>query len=184
MGRIVSLLSRLDKAVQRRFDSVCFFLMSRFGVRKSMIRYFISAVVIVSAGERLLRYALTSTTLSFGRILIEGWMVLVMLRLQRKHFVQDNQAEQRPGTVSLTDIEMKILVWVTQIMKLLCAAVISLSLVAMYFLSSLRNANVVSTMITNLGMLAHFYLIRTPMQPPPAREKSPHAALQPSPVQT
>lgn len=149
-----------------------------------MIRYFISAVVIVSVAERLLRYILSSTAPSPGKILFNSWTVLLMLYLQRKHFTQDGQAEQRPGSDSLTDISMEIRVLFIQIMKLWAATLTLRAFVVVFFLSSLRNANTFSQMITNLGMLAFFYLIRTPMQPPPAREKSPHAALQPSPVQT
>ncbi len=47
MGWIASFLSRVDAVVQRQIDSVYLFLLSRFGIRKSMIRYTIQAAGIL-----------------------------------------------------------------------------------------------------------------------------------------
>jgi hypothetical protein len=47
---VLSLLLKLDTAIQKRFDSACFFLMRNFGTKKSTIRYGLSAIGVLSWG--------------------------------------------------------------------------------------------------------------------------------------
>lgn len=100
MKLLASTFSRLDAAVQRRFDSVCFFLMRRFGLRKSTIRYGLHAVAVIGIAAIAVHFA------SIGQAalaVVISVFLLLLLILQQGTLMLDRDAEGRPGTRSAAD---------------------------------------------------------------------------------
>mgnify|MGYP001578287394 CR=1 FL=1 len=106
MGHLISFLSRIDAVAQLRFDSVCFFLMRRFGLRKPAIRaalYLLHIVGVVVATFHFAvasRLFLASVCLGFAFV----WMAVYDFYLDLRH---DHAAEEA-GAQSLADCACRV----------------------------------------------------------------------------
>lgn len=179
----------LDRFVQRRFDSTCFFLMRRYGVRKSMIRYALNALFITTLVVRTLSRAsyglLTTADIVFYPIL-----VLVLLLIQRYEVAQDRAAESRPGTASKVDRYQELLwVWKGVGLSSIIDNVHALSHAPAEFLKAglvdgqHRFSSWVSVVLWTTFLLLQ-YLYRTPMNPPPEKEAERSVMPKPAPAES
>lgn len=180
MKVLVKLFAALDRAVQKRFDSVCFFLMRRFGLRKSVIRLslFIGAIAFSLVG--LLASAASGflpPIALFGHLANVLWPAFPMILSWRA----DRLAESSSAVRSRADLVMPALIGT---LKLLFAGLAVWSLIrlqAITCLPALETApdlrmlriSPLAELLFCLAVLALLYLLRTPMNPPPEKEKSP-----------
>ena len=186
MGHLISFFSRIDAAVQRRFDSVCFFLMRRFGVRKSSIRYAIFTLLIVAVVCGLstqMRYGVASAP----RIFIDGFFILVLLLNQHFTARYDREAEAKPGTVSAADLQTGAGAWKLGLIVLLVNDLLKFRYPPSKYVGAglTEGQHVFPTFCDVLIWLSCFlevYLRKTPLNPPPEKAREPVLAPQPAPA--
>jgi len=176
-----------DAFVQKRFDSICFFVMRRFGVRKSAIRYAINTVFVLAvAGGLVARTALGITT-PFDWF-VGGVFLLLLLIAQRIEVNWDREAEAKPGTASQADRGGR-----SSIGKPIGYFFLFVDLLTIRYLPeeyANRGLTADQLLFPNfcqialwLSYLAWLYLRRTPMNPPPEKVTETVGTSQPSPVQ-
>lgn len=178
MGSIVALFARIDAAIQRRFDSACFFLMRRFGWRKSVMKFALFGLAVAS----LLAYAFLAPRLgpamSFASTGAANGACFLLV-CQALSWRCDRQAESSVSARSRADLDHPVF----GLLKLLFAAAAVVALLgyadvpaAANFLGvpegilGLMTACEVATCLSQLAIL---YLLRTPMNPPPEKERAP-----------
>ncbi len=194
MGYIISLLTKLDAAIQKRFDSICFFLMRRFGVRKSMIRYMLSAVSIICIASSAFLGAYTTTSLVVCLILaiyVGIRATFALLFMQHNAMKEDLLAEGSPGTCSKADARADgtfKLFWLgmTCITLGLLLDSIPISSFASILEVRVREARMmmsglVAFLITRLALE---YLKKTPMNPPAEKAREHVGTAQPAPAKS
>lgn len=188
MGRIIALLSRVDAAVQRRFDSACFFLMRRFGIRKSSIRYATNALIIAAFACGLaaeMRYGVAS---AFS-IFVGSISIVIMLLAQHFAAHDDREAEARPGTVPVMDRKPDRGAW-----KLIAVIFLILTFPEFLYVPP-KYAKVglsegqhlfpaFCDVLFWLSYLGWMYLQKTPMNPPPEEAREPASEPQTAPVES
>jgi hypothetical protein len=188
MGSLVSLFSRLDAVIQRRFDSIYFFLMRRFGVRKSAIRYALNALAVIAfTGDFVsdMRYGVAS---ALG-VFLGGFFILVLLLQQHMDARDDREAEAAPGVASAADRDPGHGIW-----KIVIAAFLFTTLLefryppSAYLKAGLNGGEHIFQTICDtvfwLAYLASAYLRKTPMNPPAEKEKTSVFDLQTAPAKT
>ncbi len=178
MQHIVSLLSRLDAAIQRRFDSVCFFLMSRFGVRKSTLRYMFVALVVVGLA------AVTVDLIRNDHVLLAfffGIYLIFLLIAQHLLWLLDCKAESgdaraaaltNGGGGSDTRRNRRKL---TTVILLVLAFIAS---------SDAYTLTLMGARVFLIGRLLLLYISKTPMNPPAEKAEERITISQTAPVQT
>jgi len=186
---MLSLLSRLDAAVQKAVDAFVFFLMRHLGWKKSFIRYgSYSVAVTCIASVPFLQAAagVPLTEVGFGALAV---LVPLFLFIQWADCRQDLEAERRPGAASradrydLTDAAFKMLFWILAITNVAGFWRIPLDWRAKELPAATCHMMTAMLELLHAAMLFLAYLKRTPSNPPPAEEKLP-AAAQPSPVKS
>lgn len=184
----VTVLSKLDKGVQKRFDSVCFFLMRHLGVKKSFLRYGLYAVQICGiTGFQWVAFR-NSKYLSPGLSLLVAAIVMYSIwTRQARDLRADRQAEEMPGLASNADREDGL-----SVLKLALVALLAYTSTLYFWLPSywtdqgvtprVLAPGTTSMMIYGLASLCLEYLVKTPMNPPAEKEKSSVFDLQPAPA--
>ena len=188
MGFILAFFSKLDAAVQRRFDSVCFFLMRRFGVKKSLIRYVLLATIVMAA------FAAFAAAFSWGkreplRFIIDAAFILMYLVDQWRSKRSDEEAEARPCTVSRTDDVPGMII---DAFKIVSAHLLVMGIAGFETPSTeevrLRWDRSQITFVHSMGLiwwstfLLTCYLRRTPMNPPPESVRESAFSPRPAPA--
>lgn len=185
MGLIAAFFGKLDAFIQKRFDSVCFFLMRRFGVRKSSIRYALNSLIIGAyvgdLGGRM-RYGLASP----AHVILGGIFVLIMLLGQHFEAKQDREAESRPGVASKSDQ------YPSGISKAIAGFFLALECLAFGSVpEDFVKANLVDgqhyfpavcSILFWIAFLSYLYLRKTPMNPPAEKVRESILAPQPAPA--
>ena len=188
MGPVITFFSKVDAAVQRRFDSVCFFLMRRFGVRKSSIRYALNALLITAFGGGLMmemRYGIASP---FG-IFIGSLFILLLLIAQHFGVRDDREAEAKPGTASVADRNARGGLWkaIAFLFLLMTLPEFRYPPAAYQKAGLTGNEHVFPTLCDTifwLAYLAWMYLQKTPMNPPPEKVVESVGAPQTAPAKS
>lgn len=180
----MSLLQALDKGIQRAFDACVFFLMRTFGVKKSFIRYVLTALQILAvAGMALVGWNIEqyrSTIVFYGM-----WIAMMLLR-QRVEYRNDLEAEHR-GMMSRTDafdgsrfsqiwkvFFIFLFIWEgLQMAGVLPIPKIAGSPEVVALGIKWAKPRLVMGMLFDLSYLAALYLARTPPTPPPKEVKVP-----------
>ncbi|WKZ29008.1 MAG: hypothetical protein QY323_05805 [Patescibacteria group bacterium] len=174
MGYILSLLTKLDAAVQKRFDSICFFLMRRFGVRKSMIRYAIAALAATALASAFLQLGIWySHPLLFS--VIAALCALTIMIEQAGDLEKDRQAESSIRTGSEADIgayDSAKVAWLISGIVTTAAFIDKPASIAVCFGHFFVCA------------LAHEYLKKTPMNPPAEKAREHVGMPQPTPAKS
>lgn len=163
MGPVLAFFSGFDAAVQRRFDAACFFLMRRYGIRKSTIRYVLNAVSVIGiagVAVHLSRIGYVGAGIAVSVFLL---MNLLAQHVDRRH---DHEAESRvDGTASEADRY-----WISGRSKLLSAA----NLPGCIYLIQIKPQHALGFtgwMCIVFANLLLAYLAKTPMNPPAERER-------------
>lgn len=193
MGYIVSLLRKLDAAIQKRFDSICFSLMRRFGVRKSMIRYALSAVGIACASSAAFYgvHATSSTIVAVILAILGIRCGLGLLWFQHDVLHEDARVEQSPGTRSRAD-EYAFGAFKLAWLVLCCAAwCVASGIVSTPLFSRLAAVDDREFRLMSCGValfwlirLALEYLKKTPMNPPAEKAREHVGTPQTAPART
>lgn len=164
MGPIQTFFSDIDAAVQRRFDAACFFLMRRFGVRKSAIRYFLNGIYVTGT---------TGVAVHLARIgyvglgVIAALYPLLLLIAQHVDRHHDHEAETRmDGTASEADRTTLV----SGRNKLMAAANIVVCVCLIRLLPE-HALGFMAWLMTAVSHLLLAFLARTPMNPPAERER-------------
>ncbi len=176
----------LDAFIQKRFDAVCFFLMRRFGWRKSHIRYSLYALLTTSSAAQ---YVMGFV---WGRrdpisVVYTIMIIALFVSVQNGHRRQDEAAEASPGTMPSTDSDM---LKNSAVFKLMLAAALvyfalrfdvpSEAQIKLGWTASQTKFVSAGALGFYLALLLLEYLIRTPMNPP--AEKARDAVLGPKPT--
>jgi hypothetical protein len=175
-------LSRADDLVQKAFDAFIFFLMRRFGWKKSFIRYALNALQILTvAGTAMCNWQVAAwrSVMPFSI-----FIVVMLIFFQKSEYDRDRRAEER-GMVSANDRvagvigPFKFIFWIFLVMDVL------------YLTRVLDYRSALAIKVTSeeewrwvdmkkwwssgfdLFILASYYLLRTPNVPPPLEEKAP-----------
>lgn len=187
MGHVITFLAKLEAAIQRRFDSVCFFLMRRFGVRKSHIRYVLYALIIGAYGAQLAVRTSFGLTSPIG-VFIGGVFILILLLGQHFEARSDRDAEASPGVASgadksgNTDGILKSIVYVLAVLD---------GLEFKYPPSEFTKAGLTDgqhffptlcSLVFWISYLAYLYLRKTPLNPPAERQMETILSPQPAPA--
>jgi hypothetical protein len=174
-----------DAFVQKRFDSLCFFLMRRFGVRKSSIRYVLYGVVICAyAGDLFIKasYGLLSPFSAF----IGAFFILILLLSQAGEARLDREAEAKPGMASKADRSSGSLAKVACYLFGAFEALHFKWPPSEYVDAGLTHGEhlfpTVCSMAFWIAYLAYLYLRKTPMNPPPEKVTETVGTPQPAPV--
>jgi len=168
MKSLVAALSRLDAAVQRRFDSACFFLMRRFGTRKSTMRYGLKAMFIIGMSGMAVDSARKGDPLIAALLTV---ILLVLLHLQHLTQRSDHAAEESSdGTVQPADPPY------SGFDKLFASSGIVFASVATPLRPDLA-LTLIGCVMASLAYLLMTYLAKTPMNPPAERARE--SALSP-----
>jgi hypothetical protein len=189
MGYVVSFLSRLDAAVQRRFNSACFFLMSRFGVRKPMIRYALFALII-GCNFSFMFEETRLNVISTASWWTCGFNVVCMTLLQYLSLRDDRRTEKEGLS---NEIErrlffllpsLKILGVLSLIQQLIVLKYPPKKYIAAGLTSGEHLFPTVAMILLGASLLAIFYLAKTPMNPPAEKAREHVGTPQPTPAQT
>lgn len=187
MGFIVLFLTKLDAAIQRRFDSVCFWLMSRFGIRKLSVRYVLFAVSVMSLASLLISQSVIEHV-TFGQ-----WLFFItcctMLLVRQYYALQDDvAAEQAPNSRSKADAKHGNLQKLMAVIMIVC---MSLELLFPSFQLTDRDITAgphrfppLCGLCFSVSWLALTYLAKTPMNPPAEKEREPVGTLRPASAKT
>ncbi|MFA5853499.1 MAG: hypothetical protein WC866_00275 [Patescibacteria group bacterium] len=183
MKYVVSFLERADAAIQKRFDSVCFFLMLKFGLKKSVIRYRLQCCCTFTF------FGPSLAMLVQARIYGGAAFVLFLLALfawsDVAQYEEDREAESRATSI-LSGSDLRQLASATLLMK---CALLAVSLWLLVTAVYVRYK--IETMVCMLGLsLACFtsllllYLAKTPMNPPAEKAREHVGTPQTAPAQT
>lgn len=175
----------LDSFIQKRFDSVCFFLMRRFGTRKSSIRYAVNALII-GAGighlAGLMRYELASPV----HIFIGGLFIFAMLIYQLLAVKSDQQAESHPGTTHQNNNEslgfLKFIMWFFFIYDPLTFRATPQIFIKANLTNGQHYFTATCSILVYAGFLVQLYLRKTPMNPPAEKARESVLNRQPAPA--
>lgn len=176
-----------DTFVQKRFDSVCFYLMRKFGVRKSSIRYTLFTVMIVGLVAGFSQSAIVTKKYAPYAIIGAIW-TLLMLDMQRSAAHNDRLAERSPTAKSaedrLTGSTVMKTWWIISMAMSTCAI---LGWVPREIFGGLADAGpnvlhpiIMCHLLTTMAGLALEYLRKTPMNPPAEKARESVLAPQPS----
>ncbi|MFA5853501.1 MAG: hypothetical protein WC866_00285 [Patescibacteria group bacterium] len=174
MSFLFAFFTKLDAAVQKRFDSICFFFMRRFGVRKSMIRYALAAVAAVTLASALVQLGMWyGHPLIFG--IIAAFSALVIVVEQTNNLGKDHEAEGSIQTASVADIGTD------GVAKIACTIIGIVTVTAL-----MDKPASISLCIGHFFIctLAHEYLKKTPMNPPAEKAREHVGTPQTAPAQT
>ena len=180
MKAIGRFFATTDAAIQAVFDRFVFFLMRKFGWPKSIIRYALNAVTILSVV--CTAYCDWHVPSWRSNAVVNLLIVAFVLAQQRVQMSQDLQAEKR-GMLSLTDAEAsgklgqltKILFWFFLIYDLLRVAGIMSPMTGSaeelpVLAAWARRESVVSALL-DASIIGLVYLARTPRTPPPVEQR-------------
>ncbi len=177
----------LDTFVQKRFDSICFFLMRRFGIRKSVIRYtFLTTLILATAA--LLFFGFFWGMRGFSWIFANVVMTAMFAWEQRDSKQEDETAEARPGTLSRAD--RKTPPFVLGALKVMLLYILLHHLVLIetpsseqrrlgWSLDQIKFYHLLD-MIWGCAFLLKLYLVRTPLNPPPEKAREDVTTLTPA----
>ncbi len=180
LSLMLHLIDQLDTAFQKLFDSVCFFLMRQFGVRKSHIRYALTAGVITSLLVELV-VGVAWGDREPGFLMCMILLVAFQLFMQHRDRRNDEASEARPGTVSQSDNMfglgfLKGLALSTIVSSALRFDVSSVTQQRLgWSIGQIRFDSFLGISYWVFFLLA-LYLRRTPTNPPPVRVKAGHLA--------
>lgn len=183
MKYVVSLLSRLDAAIQRRFNSVCFFLMLKFGARKSSLKYILFTIFSLGFGAIAVMRTNEASTLplkiiggSLGAIIFG-----ILLLLQHLGYREDRHVEHALKFRSVSDEILAEFGWY----KLVCLG--GLLLHALWFpepFTGRAGSLWCFREIWLFSPLPLLYIAKTPMNPPAEKAREHAGTPQTAPAQT
>ncbi len=162
MEKLVVPFKWIDTKIQVGVDTIVFFLMRRFGVRKSFLRYTLFSLVIlsfVSQAFDILRSGGYLWVLPFFLLLPTYFLV------QKRNLENDRLAEDRGMAYSGVDLKYSSILAPFKILFV----VLLFNEVLICLVRGVSFSNVESG-IFELSMILNFYLAKTPNTPPPQED--------------
>lgn len=193
MGYILSFLLAVDAALQKAFDSSCFFLMRHFGTKKSTIRYGLSTIGVLAWGFSIFFSVQATSSAWVGFFLMYYGIrtVLTLLLLQYDASQKDAVAEHSQEARSRADSDVHgafKLIWI--VLSVTAWMIASGVLMTPTFnrLMSMEAWEVrraCSSLVIFLAIrLALEYLKKTPMNPPAEKAREHIRTPQAAPAET